>query len=398
MKLQSLFHSTSRLLIRDLAVLVGSLVVALASLGNLAQGMQDDLFGDVEVLTGIVDPFGTEDTEDADETTQPVQEEPTPIPPPPKQPEIAKKFIRFHMWDGSIVGGEVQVDTITVRTEFGPLEVPVEDIKDFYPGLNSFPELNSKIEKLVNDLGDKDFDIREKSNRELVSMGILIRNELDRFDDGGSAERKKRLAEIKKTISEESESIEEDLAADLLNQPLIRGDKINTPLFSIVGKIEQEEFVLTSKFGELKVQLSDVRMADRAFSKVAEVVKKKCDIDGHAFFQKTPYSTRIRLNKGDKVSISADGIVQWTNWSLSSTPDGLSGQGKYQNIQGGTLCARVGASGNVIKIGSKGSFVAKKSGVLYLAIAMQGNYVNNSGYKWVGKYRARVEVKPARKK
>ena len=127
-------------------------------------------------------------------------------------------------------------------------------------------------------------------------------------------------------------------------------------------------------------------------------MKKKCEVDGQAFFQKNTHSTRIRLNKGDKVSINADGIVQWTNWSSSSTPDGLSSQGKYRNIRGGTLCARVGANGEIIKIGSKGKFVAKRSGVLFLAIAMQDSYANNSSYRWVGKYKARVEVKPAKAK
>lgn len=403
MKLQLLFSSTGptgRMPFQVLAVFTVCLGIGLAALGDQANGMQDVHFQVGPASAAVIDPFGGPDTpQGSAETPQPVQEEPASLPPRPKPPELPKKFVRFHMWDGSIVGGEVQMDTITVRTEFGSLEVPVEDIKRFYPGLNSFPELNSKIEKLVKDLGHKDFDVREKSKRELRAMGHQIRNELNRFDDGGSAERKKRLGEIKKEISEEFDSMEEeDLANDLLNQPLIRGDKIETPLFSIVGKIEQEKFVLTSKFGELTVKLADVRMADRAFMKVAEVVKKKCEVDGHAFFQKNTYSTRIRLNKGDKVSISADGSIQWTNWSKSSTADGINNEGKYQNIQAGTLCARVGTSGNVIKIGSKGSFVAKKPGILYLAIAMQDSYANNSSYKWVGKYIARVEVKPTKKK
>ena len=32
---------------------------------------------------------------------------------------LPEKYVRFHMWDGSIVGGEVQMDSISVRTEFG---------------------------------------------------------------------------------------------------------------------------------------------------------------------------------------------------------------------------------------------------------------------------------------
>lgn len=402
MKLRSFFSSANQPFMQPLTVLVVGLAIMLSALGDQASSMQDDPFG--LGPAEFSDPFSQEvasqdHDETADDTAESGQEEPASIPPPPEKPKIAKKYVRFHMWDGSIVGGEVQIDTITVSTEFGPLEVPIEEIKRFYPGLNSFPELTSKIEKLVQDLGDKNFEVREKSKRELGTMGLQIYHEINRLDDGGSAERKKRIAEIKKAIGEELESLVEDgRESDPLNQPLIRGDKVQTELFSIVGKIKQEEFVLTSKFGELTVKLADVRMADRAFMETSQVVKKKCDIDGHAFFQKNTYSTRIRLKKGDKVSINADGVIQWTNWSTSSTPEGLSNQGKYQNIQGGTLCARVGSAGKVIKIGKKGSFVAKKSGILYLAIAMQDSYTNNSGYRWTGKYKARVEVKPAKKK
>ena len=357
-------------------------------LGDQANGMQD--------LSFSFEISETAQEKKAEEPTSDDEEVPAAIPATEK-PKIAKKFVRFHMWDGSIVGGEVQLDSITVRTEFGPLEVPVDEIKRFYPGLNSFPELGSKIEKLINDLGDKNFDVREKAHRALTAMGQQIHFELDKFDDGGSAERKKRLAEIRKTIDQELDSSADEFGDDPLNRPLIRGDSVETALFSIVGKIEQEEFVLTSKFGELTVKLAEVKMADRSFMDVSEVTKKRCDVDGHAFFQKNTHSTRIRVNKGDKISITADGVVQWTNWSTSSTPNGLTNQGKYHNIQAGTLCARVGTTGKIIKIGSKGSFVAKKSGMLYLGIAMQDSYTNNSGYRWVGKYRSRVEVKPAKK-
>ncbi len=307
---------------------------------------------------------------------------------------LPEKYVRFHMWDGSIVGGEVQMDSISVRTEFGLLQIPIREIDRFYPGLNSFPDLNSKIEKLIAGLGDKNFDIREKSHRELAAMGVQIRNEMDRFVDGGSAERKKRIAEIKKEIDEEIDSMEED-DIDPLQRSLIRGDQIETPNFSIVGKIEQSEFILSSKFGELRVMLGDVRMADRSFNKTPESIKKKFEVGSNAFLQKAPVSTRIRVKKGDKISIRADGVVKWTNWSTSSGPNGLTNQGKYQNINSGTLIARVGASGKPIKVGEKANFVAEKPGILYLAIAMQDSYTSNSGYRWVGNYNARVEIKPS---
>jgi hypothetical protein len=58
------------------------------------------------------------------------------------------------------------------------------------------------------------------------------------------------------------------------------------------------------------------------------------------------------------------------------------------------LCIRVGSEGEIIKVGADGEFVAKKSGVLYLGIAMQDNYLNNN-YKWTGEYQVKLRVTPA---
>ena len=315
-----------------------------------------------------------------------------------KEPEpLGSRFIRFHMWDGSIVGGDVTIDQIDVETEFGTLQVPIEKISKFLPGLNSIPKLNDRINELVDGLGDKDFDIREKSHRELVAMGLQIRHEIHRFDDGGSVERKKHLEEIKRELSEQADEIDEfeGVSQEIA---LIRGDKIVTKDFSIVGKILQDEFRLSSKFGELSVNLSDIKMADRSFREAPSEIRKKVDVDGAAFFQSTPVSTKIRVNRGDKILIRATGIVQWTNWSTSSGPDGIGNQGQWQGMNCGCLAARIGDSSQYIKIGSKGEFTAKQSGVLYLGVAMRNNFANNSGYRWEGSYSAKVLVKPATKK
>lgn len=313
-------------------------------------------------------------------------------PTPPKDSPLGDQFVRFHMWDGSIVSGDVKVEEISVETEFGNLKVPVSQIRKVYPGLDSFPELNSRIEGLVEGLGDKDFDVREKSHRALASMGLQLRNQIDRFDDNGSAERKKRLGELKKEIEEMVDSAEEE--GEETEYPLINGDTVVTPGFTIVGKIEQVQFTLRTKFGSLNVPLSDIKMADRTIEENKQDIRKTVDVGAEAFFQRQPVSTKIRINKGDKIWIKGEGIVQWTNWNTSSGPDGLTNQGQYNGITSGSLCARIGTSGKPIKIGAKGEFVASKNGVLYLAVAMQDNYVNQQGYRWTGGYKAKIQVKP----
>ncbi len=310
--------------------------------------------------------------------------------------DIGNQFIRFHMWDGSIVGGDVAFDKIDIDTNFGTLQIPIRDILKFHPGLDSIPALGARITTLVEGLGDKDFSVRENSHRELASMGLQLQNEIGRFEDGGSAERKKHLEEIKKLVAEMSDE-SGDLETGELERPLIRGDLIVTREFSIVGKIRQSEFQLSSKFGDLMVNLADIRMADRSFNSSKEEVRKSVEISGTSFFQTTPVSTRIRVNRGDKISIRASGVVQWTNWSTSSGPDGIENQGTWQNQNSGTLMARVGKGDNYIKIGSSGDFVAKQAGELFLGIAIQDNFAkNNSGYRWDGDYTAKIVIQPAK--
>ena len=87
--------------------------------------------------------------------------------------------------------------------------------------------------------------------------------------------------------------------------------------------------------------------------------------------------------------------MQWTNWSQSASPDGLPNQGNWNGISNGALAARIGTDGSVVGVGSDNSFKAERSGILYLGIAMPDNYVKNSGYRWTGKFKAKVKVDPA---
>jgi hypothetical protein len=305
--------------------------------------------------------------------------------------EIGDQNIRFHLWNGLIIGGDLVVDHIDVETEFGSLKVPIRKIQRFYPGLDSFPEMQQKIEGLVEGLGDKNFEIRERSHNELVAMGPLLAREIHRFDDGGSVERKKHLGEIKRKIEE---LVLQENSADNQITPLIRGDKIETGQFSIVGKVLQNDFQLKSKYGDMRVLLADIQMADRTFNQVTVDVRKNVTIDGMDFFP-TGTSTKIRVKQGDKINITANGTVNWINWNSSCGPEGMTDKGQFLGHQSGTLLARIGNTGDYIRIGAQGSFIAATSGELFLGIAIADNYGRNSGYRWTGEYQAKILIQPA---
>jgi len=96
------------------------------------------------------------------------------------------------------------------------------------------------------------------------------------------------------------------------------------------------------------------------------------------------------------VSISADGQIVMTPWGseMVSTPEGGDNFGAYMpQIPGGALVAKIGDSGTVFKLGSKHTFVADRSGVLQLAVAMQAQYARNN-YQFPGKYDVKIRVEP----
>lgn len=353
--------------------------------------LQRALFGQQQEDAVAEEDEKPEDEKAEDESDADVEDTSNAKPAPPVNP----KLVRVHLWDGSIVSGEVAVENVQIETEFGVLSVPVEKIHSFSPGLASFPELNEKVENLVKQLGDGNFDVRQAAHREILNMGMMMRNEISKFDDGGSAERKKHLMEIQNEIAEMLDDIDEiEQSED--DKALIRGDSIVTENFTIVGKIQQDTFKVKTKFGALEIALADIRKGDRPVGGGIELVKKSISIPGKTFFQKNPKTTKIRVNKGDKIMISATGSIHWSNWgNIHAGPEGTSNQGQWRGHNCGTLMARIGSSNdNLVKIGTKKEFTAKKTGVLYLALAMQDSYANNNGYNWNGELKARVTVEP----
>lgn len=312
----------------------------------------------------------------------------------PESPSMADDEIKLHMWDGSIVGGKVSVESIKVMTEFGQMTIPIKQIVKFYPGLDSLPKKKAQLEQLVQELGDESYQVREDAHRTLVKIGLPLRKEILKFTDGGSVERKKHLIEISKELDELLEDAE-DLDASIHTTELARRDKIVTPIMTIVGKIQQERFEITSKFGELKVRLEDIEHASRNNKTFKDEIRRKLTLDSDNFYQRKPKSVGIRVSKGDRIRIKAGGAMEWTNWNKSSTPNGLASQGRWRSINSGTLIACIGKDeNNVLAVGTQKEWVAKRNGILYVAIAVQDKYLQSNSYRWSGDYEVKVIVQP----
>jgi len=306
------------------------------------------------------------------------------------------RYLKLHLFDGSVLTGDLSIAEITVETQFGKLTVPIDKIRNFSPGLDSFPELAAQIEAKIKSLGSDDYKTREAAHKELAAMGVKVRHELEKYVGDQNAEIKRHVGEILKEMEEAAEEQaddDEDIGAE---QPWIRLDTVVTSDFTVVGKVSPSEFKVASKYGDLNVKLADVRRAERDVS-AKESFRKSVSVAGENLAQRSFKSTGVRVQAGDRISIKAEGSIVMSPWgsNASSGPDGAPNYGWYipNQIAGGTLVARIGEKGQIFKVGRQSTLVAKSSGVLQLAIGMQGDYAGD-GYQFPGEYRVKLKIDP----
>jgi hypothetical protein len=299
--------------------------------------------------------------------------------------------MRLHLMEGSVVAGRLSTETVTVDTAFGKLEIPVGNIVSFTPGLDSHPEERKKIGRLIQQLGSNNAAERDAAQRTLTDMGKTIQTELGRYTMDEDTERRTR---IQKILAELEEVDDEDDVDSSAVKPWLALDSLETSQFTVVGKISPQTFEVQTQFGPLKVAISDIRRGERELEQRPEI-RKLLAVRGEHLIQLNMLATGVRLNRGDKLQITADGKLTMSPWgnNVYSTPDGSEQfQWYVQNqIPGGALVGRIGAGGKVFKIGSKHTQMVTKSGVLYLGIAMNPQFASQD-YNYPGQYDVKLRV------
>ncbi len=327
-----------------------------------------------------VAPSSKDRSEEADgETTEEPAE--------PVDPEL----IKLYLMDGSVISGKLSVKQIDVETQYGQLTVPITELRSFTPGLISHPDLNKQIFDLIDALGSDQFEQREKSQKALVKLGRPVRGELEKRSKDADNERRTRIKAILDEFDEQADSEDEESRAST-PAILLQRDQIETNEFTAVGRITTPTLTVASLYGPLTVKLADVRRGQRDAVRKSDI-RKTVTVDSSFFVQQSMKDTKIRLERGDLVSITADGTLTLPPWGngASCGPDGAGNYGWY--IQGtipiGALVGVVGNGDGVFKVGSKNTFRAERSGNLRLAIGMQGNHI---GQEFPGRYTVRIRV------
>ena len=303
--------------------------------------------------------------------------------------------IRFDLADGSIVAGKLSIDAITVETRFGSLRVPIESIKSFRPGLDSYSELGNQVRELIERLGSDDYVDRESAKKELLTMGGQVLAELRHHEADSNVERARHIKEILANLESMNEA--EEQGDPRASQTWIRPDTVVTTEFTVLGSILPKSFQLTNDYGQLNIKLSEIRAATR-YADTRQAVRRSLVVEGTHLVQRGFKETDIHVQRGDRVAIVAEGQIVMTPWGggTVSTPDGGQNFGWYKanEIPGGALVGKIGDAGPEFKVGSKHSFTADRTGPLRFAVGMQQQFARPN-YNFPGQYELRVTVKPS---
>lgn len=318
-----------------------------------------------------------------------------PVQPAPDAPPADPDTVIVTLAEGSKFAGKLNLKEIKLETSFGVLTIPYHRVLSITPGLNSRSDLGKKVTTLINQMGSTQYSERESAEKELLALGEVVREEIQRNYSDKQPERTKALRKIVEKLDEQRVDIGDESAAK--SRSWNRLDEIVTPQFKAAGRITPAEFEIVSKFGKLNVRLADIQVIERPRSGPTEFVKK-VRVEGTTHLvQRGKLNTGLTIQKGDKVTIKAEGSLTMSPWGdeMSSTPDGDGNQyGWYIDgqIPSGCLLGTVGSSGQAFKVGANHNFVAKVAGPLHLAIGMQAGV---SGSNFAGGYNVTIKVERA---
>lgn len=333
---------------------------------------------------------------DAKEETKPGEAEPETPRSKPKA-DLPPRFMVLRLQDGSTLTGDLAVNEIKVKTEFGELTIPIARIRSFTPGLGSNSKTGEDLKAKLKLLESDDYKTREQAHKDLAAMGPQIAKQIEPFTTSENAEVKRHVTEILKEFEQlMEEQSDDDEGSGKAIKPLIELDTIETAEFTVLGKISPETFGVASKYGPLTVALGDIRSAERPVE-TKDSMRRSVSINGQNLATRGFKNTNIRVQAGDRITITSSGTLTLTPWGSNamSTPDGMPNYGWYLpgQVPAGALCAKIGDKGSVFKVGTKHSMVAKSSGTLQLAIGMMAEYANE-GYNFPGEFKVKVKVDP----
>ncbi len=296
----------------------------------------------------------------------------------------------FHFRDKSKVAGQPDIEHIAVATKYGELKVPVTELVQIRFAERIPADVSAAIEKFIAQLGAEDFDARVAASEELEKIGAHAIYAVKQATKSSDEEVKKRAKEILKAINAQAkkEAPAAKTTEDEISLIQGRDDEIVTTRMTIKGRVTQDQFVIQSRYGTLSVDTSN--LAGIVFRSVGPTSKK---VTVAPSFQPPGnwLDTKLTVERGQRLRVSATGQTLVSNYSVSATPDGASQYStsrSFGNFPVLSLIGKIGRKGKPFLVGSNFRGKASGAGKLYLAITPFYYYPQGAG----GSYKVKIDA------
>jgi hypothetical protein len=155
-------------------------------------------------------------------------------------------------------------------------------------------------------------------------------------------------------------------------------DEVVTTRFVIRGKVLEREYRVKSPYGELSV--SPRNTISIVFQEVTPSALETSVPATHFAPANNWLETKLNLEKGDRIEITAKGQIQLHNYGWTVGPEGTTNIGgtQFENFPQASLVARIGKKGKPFLVGQSFHGEANAAGKLMFAIAFQRGQVSGS--------------------
>src|SRR2546422_5971257 len=223
----------------------------------------------------------------------------------------------FYLHDLSKIAGYPKLEALQVDTQYGPLSIPKDQLVRIRFARRLAADLQAKIQELIDELGDADFDKREAATQALKEVGPSALELLQKATKSTNEEIKNRSEILVGQLSKpaEGKASEDENLVQLAGSD----DEIVTTRMTIKGRIPQDEFIIESRYGELRVRTSDLTGISFRPTGPSSL---KADVTTQHQPQSNWLDTKFDLVKGQKLKLEASGQVTVRNYGISSGPEG----------------------------------------------------------------------------
>ncbi|MFO0863730.1 MAG: hypothetical protein U0744_03570 [Gemmataceae bacterium] len=292
----------------------------------------------------------------------------------------SKTPAEFRFADGSIVRMLLLNDVIEIRTKYGTLNVPVNDIRRIEFGMHMPDTVRQRIDQSIRLLGSDAYKQREDAGKDLVQAGHWAYAPLQKAAQSSDRELSQRAGAILKKLSE-------SVSAEALKMK--EDDTIHTLDFPIIGIVTNTTLKTSSPlFGEQQFKIGDIRSLHIHGGRGdAELSLDAARIGSTS---EPWHDTGLTVDRHLKLIVTADGDCDlWpqTPGQYVAHPRGYNTPGKGGTYLAGALIGKIGENGRTFMVGDRYEGTPNEEGKLYLSIV--ASPWNNASS---GSYRVRIRT------